>query len=48
MVVAFLIGFIVGGLVGISPEKRTTNTPPPIPPTPPKFKRGRKWKEINV
>lgn len=38
MVVAFLIGFIVGGLVGISPERRTTNTPP----TPPKFKRGRK------
>lgn len=38
MIIAFLIGFIVGGLVGCNSPRTNTNTPP----TPPKFKRGRK------
>lgn len=39
MVVAFLIGFIVGGLVGCNSPRSNTNTPPPIQP-----KRPRKYK----
>lgn len=39
LLITFLIGFCIGGIVGVDSPRNNTNTPPPIQPKRPSFPR---------